>query len=431
MRVVEAEASAPGKLILFGEHAVVYGSLALAGALSDLRICVKVASSAACGLSLRIPDITQPQNSFTGECAYFDFQLDAAACRTLWEAAFTGAPEDPVAGGVLRPDAGTIKALEAALEPCQAAHRKGVMPVLFLAIAICGRQILASAEGGEGGLEVVVHTPTLPVAAGLGSSAAFSVAGAAALLDAWRQLTAVESGSVPSTTLPLSERAWVRPPRPSLDVTNAWAYCAEMLFHGAPSGLDNTVSTYGGAIAYCKNCEPLCTPASSPSFDILEALPPLRLLVTNTKVPKETSKLVAGVRVLYNALPAVVSPILTSIDALAKETVARLTAAGPCPSPEAAAELHAFLARVVPLNHSLLNALGVGHAALDGVARAAAEHGLVSKLTGAGGGGCAITLLPPEPVPEAVAALSAGFGALGYDCFETRVGGAGVLVRTP
>lgn len=42
MATICTEASAPGKLILFGEHAVVYGALAIAGALSDLRISVRV-----------------------------------------------------------------------------------------------------------------------------------------------------------------------------------------------------------------------------------------------------------------------------------------------------------------------------------------------------------------------------------------------------
>ncbi|CAN0366811.1 unnamed protein product, partial [Scytosiphon promiscuus] len=34
-------ASAPGKVILFGEHAVVYGKTAVGAAVSDLRIVVE------------------------------------------------------------------------------------------------------------------------------------------------------------------------------------------------------------------------------------------------------------------------------------------------------------------------------------------------------------------------------------------------------
>jgi mevalonate kinase len=47
-------ASAPGKVILFGEHAVVYGVTAIAAALSDLRIVVQVVSTRARHLNLCI-----------------------------------------------------------------------------------------------------------------------------------------------------------------------------------------------------------------------------------------------------------------------------------------------------------------------------------------------------------------------------------------
>lgn len=40
--MLKAKASAPGKVILFGEHAVVYGVTAIAAALSDLRIVVDI-----------------------------------------------------------------------------------------------------------------------------------------------------------------------------------------------------------------------------------------------------------------------------------------------------------------------------------------------------------------------------------------------------
>lgn len=41
---MQVKCSAPGKVILFGEHAVVYGTTAVAAALSDLRIYVDMVS---------------------------------------------------------------------------------------------------------------------------------------------------------------------------------------------------------------------------------------------------------------------------------------------------------------------------------------------------------------------------------------------------
>jgi mevalonate kinase len=42
---IRAIASAPGKVILFGEHAVVHGVTAVAAALSDLRIVAQAVSA--------------------------------------------------------------------------------------------------------------------------------------------------------------------------------------------------------------------------------------------------------------------------------------------------------------------------------------------------------------------------------------------------
>ena len=45
------------------------------------------------------------------------------------------------------------------------------------------------------------------------------------------------------------------------------------------------------------------------------------------------------------------------------------------------------------MNHAILSAYGVSHSALDKVRDLTLKFGFHSKLTGAGGGGCALTLL--------------------------------------
>jgi mevalonate kinase len=178
------------------------------------------------------------------------------------------------------------------------------------------------------------------------------------------------------------------------------------------------------------------------------SLPPLPVLVTNTHVPKETSRLVAGVRVLHDALPGVIEPVLTAINGISREVLsafaecaeddALAASAGATPRPgppRLTPALYSRLCRAIKINQCLLNAVGVGHEALDRVVALSARAGLAAKLTGAGGGGCALTLLPPpgddgggEPAAAAVAELKRELQAQGWDCFETMLGGRGVEV---
>ena len=51
--------------------------------------------------------------------------------------------------------------------------------------------------------------------------------------------------------------------------------------------------------------------------------------------------------------------------------------------------------KLIDLNQQLLVTLGVSHSSLDQVCHVTAKHGLHSKLTGAGGGGCTFTLVTP------------------------------------
>lgn len=77
------------------------------------------------------------------------------------------------------------------------------------------------------------------------------------------------------------------------------------------------------------------------------------------------------------------------------------------------------------MNHQLLCAVGVGHPALTAVVQAAAAasaaskgaahgEGFAAKLTGAGGGGCAIVLSPIAytPVEEGASDLERSLQAL-------------------
>lgn len=208
-------------------------------------------------------------------------------------------------------------------------------------------------------------------------------------------------------------------------------------------------------------------------ISFLQSVPRLGILVVNTRVPRDTKKLVAGVGALKAAFPAVVQPLLDSIDAIVGEWLALLRpdaadedakadaaadAAAPPAVSTSALPLHELESRVGALmrvNQGVLCGLGVGHPAIDRVLQLAAAHGFdAGKLTGAGGGGCVIVLQPtaaavapaadfatvpaaaaaPSPAAASSAAALAAFTSelqsqLGCEYLETIVGQAGVWIR--
>ena len=150
--------------------------------------------------------------------------------------------------------------------------------------------------GGElvQGLIIKVRSVGLPIGAGLGSSAAFSVAMSGVLIrfEQYFQTSQGQSISIknqPSKTQskPQSNndttnnlfklKLWKHdlsnevlwhptaaiqhdainfefelPLKSVLEEINKWAYAAEVVIHGNPSGLDNTTSCFGGALKFSK-----------------------------------------------------------------------------------------------------------------------------------------------------------------------------------
>ena len=80
----------------------------------------------------------------------------------------------------------------------------------------------------------VVVTFELPLGSGLGSSAALCVAFSAALL-----------ACSDSVNVDMKQQGWLIVGESELELLNKWAFEGEKLIHGKPSGIDNTVSTYG------------------------------------------------------------------------------------------------------------------------------------------------------------------------------------------
>ena len=111
---------------------------------------------------------------------------------------------------------------------------------------------LAKSSRGSAGTKVgLARTFTirsaLPIGAGLGSSAAFSVCLASALLylNGHRPLPSSSSSSSSSAGDAITAE--------TTHLVNLWAFVGEKILHGNPSGVDNSVSTLGGALVFQKS----------------------------------------------------------------------------------------------------------------------------------------------------------------------------------
>lgn len=295
-------ASAPGKIILLGEHAVVYGRPALALPLFQVqaRVAVQAQPLAPAGqVILSAPDIS--------------VQADLS---TL--------PQDDSLAKTIR---------------------------------------LAEAElGGRLSACRIKVSSTIPIASGLGSGAAVSVA----LL---RAVSAFAGTPFPDETI------------------NRLAFEVEKLHHGTPSGIDNTVITFGKPV-YFKKGQPPIAEKPGAAFTFLAA---------GTGVPSPTAVTVGDVRQGWQRDPEYFNALFDQVGRLVDQARSALE------SGQAG-----VLGPLMDQNQAALESMGVSSPELERLVSAARQAGaLGAKLSGGGRGGNIIALVEDAQAASISAALEA------------------------
>lgn len=390
--------SAPGKVIVYGEHAVVHGKAAIAAAIS-LRsyLLVTTLSKSQRTITLRFPDIgldhtwdidELPWSIFSNPShkkMYYDLvtTLDSDLVEAIQTHVLSVSPE-------------------AAPEKMKI-HQGAAKTFLYLFLSLGSQAFPGS---------VYTLRSTIPIGAGLGSSASISVCLSAALLLQIRTLSGPHKDQPPAEAELQLERI------------NRWAFVGELCLHGNPSGVDNTVSTGGKAVLFKRTDY-----TQPPAVTLLRNFPEMPLLLVNTRQTRSTAQEVAKVGALKKEMPVVTELILDTMDKVTESALELLS------SPEYDEEdpqTAQTLGTLMNINHGLLVSLGVSHPRLDRVRELVDEVGIGwTKLTGAGGGGSAITLMKPDTPPEKLRDLEEKLDAENFERFQTTLGGDGVGVLYP
>jgi len=278
----------PGKTILFGEHAVVYGFPAIAVPIDAVHLKVSI---------LGAPDqpagVIRIRNNDTGE-----------------DVLLSELPEQ---------------------NPVKAA-------ILFTAASLNIDRFPAA---------TINISSTIPVASGLGSSAALAVA----LVRGFSQFLGFNLSN---------ERV------------NNLAFEVEKIHHGTPSGIDNSVVAFNQPLYFVKG-QPL---------EFLVFKKPLTLVVADSGIRSLTREVVAEVRNRKEQHPDSITPLLSRIGGIAETAKEELR------------EMDlAAIGDLMNENHRLLIELDVSCPELDKLVQAARQAGaLGAKLCGSGKGGNMVAL---------------------------------------
>lgn len=216
--------------------------------------------------------------------------------------------------------------------------------------------------------------PNVPKAMGLGGSAAIAVATIKAFSEHF--------------DLQLSQ-----------DKINELAYECERAAHGSPSGVDNTLATYGKPMLFRRDQE-----TNEASFQELEIGAPLHVMIGLSGKESLTAMMVAKVREDRSQNLAEYERVFDAIGKLT-ESGARVFQQGDFTK----------LGTLMNLCQGYLNGLQLSTPEIEELVHIARAHGaLGAKLTGSGGGGSIVAIFDESPELAMNAIKDAGYDAFSF-----------------
>ena len=319
-----AETSAPAKIILFGEHFVVYNKPAI---LASVTKRIKV------GAHLNNSNTINIKSDLGMEGSYEDSNFKL------------------IKGG---------NDSQAILYPLYASARSVLSE---------RHQIL--------GLDIVVNSE-IPHGIGLGSSAASCVATVAAVDSLFH--------------------------KPDKQYVCDRAIKSERLIHHNSSGADCYISTFGGLMYYIKN----------EGFNKIYSKKDLSLIIGNTGIRHSTGVLVASVKKFKDKNSSLFNSLSHDAEIICRDAFTAITTGD-----------EKKLGKLMIENHTLLQHIGVSNDKIDYLVNLCIENGaLGAKLTGAGGGGIMIALVPQEQKLNIISTIEKN----GCKCIEAEIDFDGLIL---
>ena len=305
---MKSKASAPGKVILFGEHFVVYGVKAILCSINK-RVTVTAEKTSERKISI---------NSEIGNL-------------------------------ILEPNK-LISEINSPLKPFYYLANKAI-------------------KNQDTGIEIKIKSE-IPLGAGLGSSSACCVAGAAAIFKLFEDVS--------------KERI--------LEL----AIEAERTIFENTSGADCTVCTYGGIIEYGKK----------QGFKKIEDEPNFQLVIANSNIEHSTESMVSGVKTFVIKNKEKFSKLLNQESKLVEDVLKLLKENNP-----------EELGEKINQNQKYLETIGISNNQLKKMIEIGQKTSFGAKITGSGGGGCIFALTNESNVEQSLKE----FKDKNFECFSAEI----------